>query len=228
MGITEDLLQEEFNAMVKSVNAKKGFWVGRYETSNMLGTATTSYSNALNKATVEADTTNRVTVIRGTTTGISYDSTIPNFINWYRMYAQQKNYSKLALGSTTTTISSMIWGSQWDQIMIWMKEIKNTNQNSFYIVNAIGMGNYGTISGVDDGYSDTTAPAPTGCFEMKNVYDLAGNVYDWSLDANYTHYRVLRGGYCSGTNFSYTRAGSRDGVNPNSSDSGCGSRATLY
>ena len=110
------------------------------------------------------------------------------------MYAQQKNYSKLALGTSTTATSSMIWGSQWDQIMIWMKEVKNTvntTNGEYYIINSVGMGNY-NVSGVDDGYSDTDAPAPTGCFDVKNVYDLAGNVYNWTLEALSTGGRVVR------------------------------------
>ena len=108
------------------------------------------------------------------------------------MYAQQKNYSKLALGTSTTVTSSMIWGSQWDQIMIWMKNIENTTQSSYYVINSVGMGNYGTITGVDDGYSNTSSPAPTGCFDVKNIYDLAGNMVDWSLEADSAYDRVTR------------------------------------
>ena len=71
----------------------------------------------------------------------------------------------------------MIWGSQWDQIMIWMKEVKNGE--NYYITNSIGMGNL-NISGVDDGYDSF---ANTGCFDIKNIFDLAGNVYDRTLEA---------------------------------------------
>ena len=178
VGITESSLQTEFNTMVNRVSSKKGFWVGRYETSNM------SSSNT-------DDSTQQIKVTKGTTTGIAS-------VNWYRMYAQQKNYSKLALGSATTATSSMIWGSQWDQIMIWMKTVKNTintTNGEYYVTNAVGMGNYGTISGVDDGWSSTSAPAPTGYqenYKVKNIYDLAGNVWDWILEANITSSRVDR------------------------------------
>ena len=208
VGVTEELLQEEYNKMVDRVKTNKGFWVGRYETSNMSSENTN-------------DSTQQIKVIKGTTTGI-------RSINWYRMYAQQKNYSKLALGSATTTTSSMIWGSQWDQIMIWMKEVQNTSQNSFYVVNAIGMGNYGTISGVDDGYSDTSNPAATGCFEVKNVYDLAGNVEEWTLEADDTNTRVHQGGRYQTTVSSNTRADYRGYYNPIHSVSSPGSRSTLY
>ena len=102
----------------------------------------------------------KVNVVKGATKGVDY-------ITWYKMYAQHRIYSKLALGSTTTIISSMIWGSQWDQIMLWMKNVKNEGQNSYYVVNSVGMGNF-SINGVDDGYSGINIAA-TGCFEVNNM-----------------------------------------------------------
>ena len=173
VGITEDSLKAEYKEMVEKVNLNKGFWVGRYETSHMVD------DNI-------QDNINEIKVIKGTTEGI-------NNVQWYRMYAQQKSYSSLGLNSGSTITSSMIWGSQWDQIMIWMKEIKNTvnsTNGQYYVTNAVGIGNYG-VSGEDD-YGDTSNPAETGCYEVKNVFDLAGNVYDWVLEANDTIYRVFR------------------------------------
>ena len=172
VGITESSLQAEYNGMIKVVEEAGGFWVGRYETSKM--------STDTSKDT---STTDFIQVIKGTTEGI-------NNVNWYRMYAQQKNYEKHL--SKSNVKSSMIWGSQWDQIMIWMKEKENTTKGGFYVTNSVGMGNYGNISGVDDGHDNTNNPAATGCFDVKNIYDLAGNVYDWTLEANGTVSRVLR------------------------------------
>lgn len=208
VGITESSLQEEFNTMINRVASKKGFWVGRYETSNM------TTDNAQDK-------TNKVKVIKGTTTGISN-------VRWYRMYAQQKSYSKLALGDTTTVTSSMIWGSQWDQIMIWMKEVRNTNKNSYYIINSLTMGNFGTSDDLD---TDRNNPASTGNsenYKVKNIYDLAGNVWDWSLEASPTFNRVLRGSGYDITVTSTTRADTRGTYYPGGSYTLDGSRATLY
>ena len=179
VGITQnpDSLQAEFNEMVGKVNTNKGFWVGRYETSKMVSDNT-------------QDTSNKIKVIKGTTEGI-------NNVNWYRMYAQQKSYAELGLNAESEITSSMIWGSQWDQIMIWMRNVKNTvntTNGQYYVTNSVGMGNFGSISGVDDGWS-TSSAAPTGyqeSYKVKNIYDLAGNVLDWSLEASSTSYRVLR------------------------------------
>ena len=85
--------------------------------------------------------------------------------------------------------SSMIWGSQWDQIMIWMKGIENTvnsTNGQYYVINSLGMGNYGTSDDTQSGLANT------GFFKVKNVFDLAGNVYSWTLEVNFASYRVIR------------------------------------
>ena len=169
-GVIKSALQSEYKEMVEGVNAKGGFWVGRYETSSMVNEKT-------------QDTTNVIKIVKGTTNGI-------NDVDWYRMYAQQKNYDDLKLTKSNNVKSSMIWGSQWDQIMIWMKDVEN-GENYYYITNSTGMGNF-NLSGVDDEYDDPNNPAETGCFDVKNIFDLAGNVYDWTLEANGTVCRVLR------------------------------------
>ena len=208
-------LQTEFNTMVNKVSSNGGFWVGRYETSGMSNTTTTTYASS-NEV--------KVNVVKGATNSSDNTSNISK-VTWYRMYAQQKIYSKLALGSSTTATSSMIWGSQWDQIMIWMKEVKNTNKNSYYVINSLTMGNFGTS---DDSYSDTSNPAATGCFDVKNIYDLAGNVNDWTLAANGTYNRVGRGGYYCGTDTSITRADLWFSSYTSSGYTSYGSRSTLY
>ena len=202
VGITESSLQNEFNTMVTRVATKGGFWIGRYETSNMVEDST-------------QDTTNRITVRRGIITGI-------NNLNWYRMYAQQKIYKSLALVESANVTSSMIWGSQWNQIMIWMKSIKSKYLDSehsgeFFVTNSVSMGNYGIIDGIDDGWMYEDSPAPTGFsenYKVKNIFDLAGNVEEWTLEARSPFSRVLKGGdYAGYYNFS-TAVTSYNIVNP--------------
>ena len=148
------------------------------------------------------------------------------------MYAQQKLYSELALESKTT--SSMIWGSQYDQIMIWMKEEKSSDQapsrGKYYVTNGAGKGNYGAISGVkNDVYSRVAPTGSQDAYSTKNIFDLAGNVFEWSLEASDTYTRVGRGGYFSDTPAYNTRPAYRDDYcYPTRSNSFSGSRLTLY
>lgn len=214
----ESALQSQYNEMVKKVEEKGGFWVGRYETSSMSNSTTENYI-ASNRIQVSSK--------RNTTNGLVG-------VTWYKMYAQQKIYSELALESKTT--SSMIWGSQYDQIMIWMKEEKSSDQapsrGKYYVTNGAGKGNYGTISGVkNDVYSGYSGIAPTGSqdpYSTKNIFDLAGNVYEWSLEACNTYYRTRRGGYFLDTNAYATRPDDRNSYCPTDSISYDGSRLTLY
>lgn len=201
-------LQSQYNEMVKKVEEKGGFWVGRYETSSMSNSTTENYI-ASNRIQVSSK--------RNTTNGIG-DAT------WYKMYAQQKIYSELALESKIT--SSMIWGSQWDQIMIWMKEEKSSDQEpsrgKYYVTNGVGKGNCGTT---------IVEVAPTGsqdAYSTKNIFDLAGNVYEWSLEADSNSNRVERGGYWDDDDASNTRPANRGSNSPTRSYSEVGSRLTLY
>lgn len=117
------------------------------------------------------------------------------FINWHQMYSYQNCYAEMA--GLSTMSSNMIWGSQWDQIMIWMKDIPNTTSyagdNPWYIVNSKGMGNYETSNG---GTGDLQR---TGYYAQKNIFDLSGNVLDWTLESNKATIREARGGGYDGT-----------------------------
>ena len=216
-GITESSLQEEYKIMIERVAEKGGFWVGRYETSNMNSSDFT---------------TNAVNVVRGTTNGI-------NNVIWYQMYEGQKEYKNSEQNTSlknSATTSSMIWGSQLDQIMIWMRGIENQNQNqnSYYVLNSFGMGNYGT----EDSDTNTSKPVTTGKreeYKVKNVYDLAGNVYDSTLEVDNTSYtdgiygRVNRGGYYNEKMYGYASASGRNyGLESDIKKVDTGSRLTLY
>ena len=106
------------------------------------------------------------------------------------MYAKQEKYSSQRdLGMMQ---SSMIWGSQWDQIMIWMKNVENkvnSENGKYYITNSIGMGNYGiTNSGTNE---NNPSLKNTGVYKVKNIFDLSGNVYEWTLEG-VTKTRIYR------------------------------------
>ena len=205
-------LQNQYNEMVEKVKNAGGFWVGRYETSNM--------------------ETKRVASKRGTTSGIGS-------VTWYKMYARQSLYSNEVLknvntNNQTTKTSSMIWGSQYEQILIWMKNVENdkeTIRGKYYVTNGVGKGNYGTISGVDDGNPSTENPTSTGSqetYRVKNIYDLAGNVWEWTLEASNTKVRILQGGSYFDTLTDITRPDVRVNHFPTSSYFNFGSRLTLY
>lgn len=109
------------------------------------------------------------------------------------MYQKQKLYTDN--NSITTATSGMIYGSQWDQVMIWMRGVKNPNaSNKPFILNSMGMGNYIGVYPMKTGVND---------YKVNNIYDLAGNVIEWTQEVSRgdPYYggeydeRVPRGGY---------------------------------
>ena len=147
-------LQVEFNETIENVIANGGFYIGRYETSIRTGDIVQSKSGIL--------------PMSGRT--------------WYSMYAVQGSYA--TDNSIATVSSGMVWGSEWDQMMIWMKDVQNPNAgNKPYILDATGMANYSgskTSTGVND-------------YKVNNIFDVAGNVRAWTLEMSGPYTRTRRG-----------------------------------
>ena len=144
-------LQTEYNNAVKKVIESKGFWIGRYETSGM---SSSSDDIAVN-----------IVAGKGTSDGIY-------MVNWYRMYKQQQNYVSKKNLNTSTIQSTMIFGSAWDQTMIFANCANETTPTK--VSSAVITGN-----------------TEKDCY--KNIYDLCGNLRELTTEASNTYYRVVRG-----------------------------------
>ena len=117
--------------------------------------------------------------------------------------------------------TSMIWGCQWDATLRWMQTSTDSSVASFP-TNSAGKGNYKDTNG--------NKPIPTGsntAYAVNNIYDMAGNVYDWTIEAGNTNNRFVRGGYCNVAASSYSVSNRIIGY-PNYSAGYVGCRATLY
>ena len=209
-------MEENFYEMIESVKKYGGYYIGRYET---------------------GDLNQEKAVVRKINENIASQT-------WYTMYEKSKKIEEEKENIETT----MIWGSLWDETVQWLlesgaqiqdgeggtREITESDINS----NSSDWGNYKdatfeyrtTSGGTSTKNKGSGTRIPTGSAEYtkaNNIYDLAGNVYDWTLEANYTNIRVLRGGsyYSSGSNkpasYSYL-------YNPSSSDVNYGCRSALY
>ena len=134
---------------------------------------------------------------------------------WYTMY---KICKTIKANENVTT--SMLWGCQWDATLRWMQTSSNSEVANFP-TNSTGKGNYSGTQG------DTNKAIPTGSnssYSVNNIYDMAGNVWDWTIEAYNTNGRVARGGYYSVTGPARFR-----GYNgPTGSNSFNGCRSTLY
>ena len=183
-------LQNEFNDMIDSVGKNKGFYVGRYETSLNESKKAQSISGVVSATGVE-DSAN----------------------TWYGLYQKEKEYSKQDKLKDVVG-SSMIWGSQYDQMMMWMQGngIKVTEETPKNLDGETTSRNTGRTTG--------TEPKD----KLANIYDLLGNGYENTLEANNTSYRTGRGGYYDNSSSPSFRS---DGE-PFFTYSGDSSRLALY
>ena len=198
-------LEKEFNNMVASVEKYGGFYIGRYETGN-----------------INQDTP----VIQKGNTNISSQT-------WYNMYKRCKNIR----GANTNVETGMIWGNQWDRTLMWLIETGSKTKEQI-ADDSTSWGNYynATFEYVNSSGSTATknenssTRIPTGSAEYtkaNNIYDLAGNVRDWTMEASSTVSRVYRGGYYNYVGDS-DPAGSRYSNDPTFSYSYYGCRSALY
>ena len=198
-------LEKEFNNMVASVEKYGGFYIGRYETGN-----------------INQDTP----VIQKGNTNISSQT-------WYNMYKRCKNIK----GANTNVETGMIWGNQWDRTLMWLIETGSKTKEQI-ADDSTSWGNYynATFEYVNSSGSTATknegssTRIPTGSAEYtkaNNIYDLAGNVRDWTMEACSTYSRVFRGGFCYDGG-GYFPADGRSSINPTISDSRYGCRSALY
>ena len=132
---------------------------------------------------------------------------------WYTMYNKSKG---VAANSNVTT--TMIWGCQWDAVMRWMYN-SGDEEKKTYTYDGTGRGNY-------SGSRKATGADPT--YAVNNIYDMAGNVYDWTIEAFYTLSRITRGGFYNSSARDIP-ASLRDGDNlPTYGYEYNGSRLALY
>ena len=134
--------------------------------------------------------------------------------NWYTLY---KNCTTLAVGSKVKT--RMIWGLQWDATCKWLAT------SNFDITNSSTWGNYSNNTAGGHGTKQNTGYSES--WKANNIYDFAGNCWEFTQEAYDAAYRVSRGNYYSNSGSVNPASGSIYNI-PSSTNSGYGSRPTLY
>ena len=135
-------------------------------------------------------------------------------VNWWELY---KNCTTLASGSKVKT--RMIWGLQWDATCNWLAS------SGFNIIDSTSWGNY--RNNTADGHGSKQNTGFSESWKANNIYDFAGNCYEFTQEAYRTSYRALRG--CSYNDDGSGRPASFRILNgPTSTYSSYGSRPTLY
>ena len=134
---------------------------------------------------------------------------------WYTMYAKEKKYATQLTG--TKIKSNMIYGSQWDATMRWFAKSKDNNVST-YPVNA-----QNSINANFSGERKPTGSVGT----VNNIYDMAGNIDEWTAESNSANSRIFRAGSYL-TVSSYWYAGYYSNNTPDFYFDTLGSRLSLY
>ena len=168
--------QREYNAMKASVLANDGFYVGRYEA----GTTNSARSSS-------SGITDAVVIKQG--------QYVYNYVGWSNSNDMtnelggavelSKNFAE-ENGYTSVT-STLIYGVQWDAIMNFIDPAYATGScaEDSFVRDSSGKGCYDQ--------SDPTTTGSNANYAVKNIYDLGGNVSEWTMEANLTNLRVSRG-----------------------------------
>ena len=141
--------------------------------------------------------------------------TCENGVNWYRLYANCKKWAKE--GSKVKT--RMIWGLQWDVTCNWLAG------SGFDITDSSKWGNYSNNDANGAGSKQNTGFSKS--WKANNIYDFAGNCWEFTQEAYGTYSRAFRGGYYNLNGSGYPASFRGDGF-PTDAGSYRGSRPTLY
>ena len=142
-------------------------------------------------------------------------------VDWYTLYANCKKWAKKG----TNVKTRMIWGLQWDATCKWL------DSSGFNITtNSSTWGNYGDNDATGHGSKQKTGFSES--WKANNIYDFAGNCYEFTQEAYNTYNRAFRGGhynsYGSGSPATRAPASARGDSAPTNADSVFCSRPTLY
>ena len=181
--------------MSESVAENGGFYVGRYEIS------TGTYSLEDGSTVTYAQSKSNQTALVST--------------QWYNMYKYERDYAKYNTNLGVT--SEMIWGSQWDQMMLFVngKNDGATTPAKFYVT---------TPGSRKEGTTASTKTGMNTVDQVANIFDLEASRMEWTQEAISSGFRVTRGGFYL---YGY-KASNHYGYSPTNSDGSISSRAALY
>ena len=201
------------NNMLRSVYKNEGFWVGRYEAGDAVATA----SN-----------TTRTSAMGNTNEAVIKANQIP--YNYITCKQAQELATRLSTGEKT---SSLMFGIQWNLVCKFLEEKTTLNENDIN-GDSTNWGNYLNSSVViSRGKYNTTPNSPTSQWldiaqiekngkmllttgvsedtNKMNIYDLAGNVREWTLayTTNTALPCVVRGGNYTSNGYGLPASGSQ-------------------
>ncbi len=170
---------EEYNKMCASVRKYKGFYIARFEAGD--ATATKPRTGETEAHTVVS----------------KKNVYVYNYVSWGESMAEKGTKGAVYLSQNMyknhkSVVSTLCYGVQWDAIMNFVSDAETSIEDSR------NWGNYSNSQGTAfTGSGSSNMDYTTGkneAWKAKNIYDLAGNVWEWTMEIYTSENRVIRGG----------------------------------
>ena len=242
--MASDEYKAAYQKMLKSVYTYGGFWIGRYE-AGIEGTTT---------ETTNARKSHTTVTIGSSPKAISQKDAIPyNYV-----YCSEAQALAKEMTPNNSYTSSLMFGIQWDLVCKYL-EVKSTLETPDINSNSTSWGNYenakieniisgkyavyknyslGTWTKISEKYEkpntspnyDTLLSTGISDYTKKmNIYDFAGNEYEWTLErTSYSNSPCADRGGSYNFSGSIYPASDRIGYGTTNADSTVGFRPALY
>ena len=186
------LLNENINQIYKRSNVTIS---GETETANLIKSSVGKYGGfyiARYEAGIQGTMDNDSLTTKIATDGSVLPLSKPGCGVWnYISSTDAKSLSEKMINTSDNVKSALISGEAWDTTLQWMVNTsKNKNENVGYDINTEGKGWYKDVS-------NDTVRHTTGYYQVNNIYDMGGNVNQWTTEISIVDgiaYHIYRGG----------------------------------
>ena len=147
--------------------------------------------------------------------GVQKEKATLNNKNWYELYKKCTT-----LNASNKVESKMVWGIQWDLTCDFISkkgEQKSINDSTAWGNYKDSTGDAAVMDGTTQKYGSKQATGYSEYWKANNIYDLAGNCWEWTQEAYDTDSRASRGGVYYKDSSSCPASGRYD-YNANNSD----------
>ena len=189
-------IKSQIENLTKSIYKYGGFYIGRYEAGSETERKSSSGKTAI---------------------GIKQDMYPYNFVKWGESMSNIGTEGAVALSNSLYNsmkpnygaTSMLCTGACWDSMLDFIKNTKNVTSSAdwgnysdaeFDITRGkyaeYANGSLGEFTPVDGTYIKKLSLLTTGATErnsVKNIYDVAGNCYEWTTESSSSAFRVIRG-----------------------------------